>query len=220
MIALIIGVLAFFSILYIIVAKAISDSKNYQPQPDAPSGQSDDEVLANAKRLILIMEVRRQAEMVGDQPTIDAVNGMTYSGPLPEGRADGGYLSLYYNLRILSIAGINHRTGIDRYVGRVECALVPEPENEFDPNAIKIVAEDRHHLGYIASGQTDFVRSLTCETFPYRCTAFIDAKEDEVTGRKFFVGYVYIVKQKQPTTNGQKLTPLASEEEQQNTQNN
>jgi cell division protein FtsW (lipid II flippase) len=54
------------------------------------------------------------------------------------------------------------------------------------------VAEDSHHLGYIPSGQTDFVRSLTANEFPYRCTAFIEAHEDENDGHKFFVGYVYI----------------------------
>ena len=133
-----------------------------------------------------------QAGIVGDMLTADAINRNDYHGPLPERRDDGGWLSIYDNLRILKIAGINHRQGISRYVGRVECALVPEPENEFDPDAIKIVAEDRHHLGYIQSGQTEMVCWLTANEFPYRCTAFIEACEDETDGRKFFVGYVYI----------------------------
>jgi hypothetical protein len=60
----------------------------------------------------------------------------------------------------MEIAGINHRQGIGRYIGRVECALVPEPQNEYDPNAIKVVASDRHHLGYIPSDMADFVRSM------------------------------------------------------------
>lgn len=133
-----------------------------------------------------------QAELVGDHLTETSINAGNYTGPLPERRADGGWLSIYDNLRILKIAGINHRQGISRYVGRVECALVPEPDNEYDPDAIKIVAEDRHHLGYIPSGQTDFVCSLTANEFPYRCTAFIEAHEDEIDGHKFFTGYVYI----------------------------
>ena len=190
----------FITICYVV--KTIKD----QNEEDRLKKQADMEhkrIIEEAQRLILVGEMLIQADLVGDTKTLKAIDDKTYNGPLPERRDDGGYLSMYDSLRILSIAGINHRTGIDRYVGRVECALVPEPENEFDPNAIKIVAEDRHHLGYIASGQTDFVRSLTCDTFPYRCTAFIEAKEDEITGRKFFVGYVYIVKQKQPTTNGQ-----------------
>lgn len=133
-----------------------------------------------------------QAELVGDHLTETSINAGSYTGPLPERRADGGWLSIYDNLRILKIAGINHRQGISRYVGRVECALVPEPDNEYDPDAIKIVAEDRHHLGYIPSGQTDLVCSLTANEFPYRCTAFIEECEDEDDGHKFFIGFVYI----------------------------
>lgn len=133
-----------------------------------------------------------QAGIVGDQRAVDDINAGCYNGPLPERRSDGGWLSIYENLRILNIAGINYRSNIAKYVGRVECALVPEPENEFDKNAIKVVAEDRHHLGYIPSNQTDFVRSLTANEFPYRCTAFIHDAEDEDDGHKFFVGHVYI----------------------------
>ena len=142
--------------------------------------------------LALVTEALKQAELVGDHLTVTAINDGTYTGPLPERRDDGGWLSIYDNLRIFKIAGINHRQGISRYVGRVACALVPEPDNEYDPDAIKIVAEDRHHLGYIPSGQTELVCSLTANEFPYRCTAFIEACEDETDGHKFFVGYVYI----------------------------
>jgi hypothetical protein len=137
-------------------------------------------------------EARTQAGIVGDHLTETAINDGTYTGPLPERLDDGGWLSIYDNLRILKIAGINHRQGISRYVGRVECALVPEPDNEYDPDAIKIVAEDRHHLGYIPSGQTEMVCWLAANEFPYRCTAFIEDHEDEDDGHKFFTGYVYI----------------------------
>lgn len=133
-----------------------------------------------------------QADLVGDHLTETSINAGTYTGPLPERRGDGGWLSIYDNLRIFKIAGINHRQGISRYVGRVECALVPEPDNEYDPDAIKIVAEDRHHLGYIPSGQTNTVCWLAANEFPYRCTAFIDECKDETDGHKFFVGFVYI----------------------------
>ena len=133
-----------------------------------------------------------QADLVGDHLTETSINAGTYTGPLPERRGDGGWLSIYDNLRIFKIAGINHRQGISRYVGRVECALVPEPDNEYDPEAIKIVAEDRHHLGYIPSGQTDTVCWLAANEFPYRCTAFIDECKDGTDGHKFFVGFVYI----------------------------
>jgi len=139
-------------------------------------------------------QVMIQAGIVGDDATANAINDGTYSGPWPEKRADGGYLSLYDNLRILKVAGINHRKDIGNYTGRLEVALVPEPTNQFDPNAIKIVAEDSHHLGYIEAHQTDFVRSLALDTFPYRCMCFIDEHKDEFDGHTFYTGFVYIKK--------------------------
>ena len=153
---------------------------------------SDEELIAQARMLARQAQALIQAGIVGDTWAVDAINTGSYRGLLPEKRDDGGWLSIYDNLRILKIAGINHREGIERYVGRVECALVPEPDNEFDSDAIKIVAEDRHHLGYIPMGQTDFVCSLTANEFPYRCTAFIEACEDEADGHRFFAGFVYI----------------------------
>ena len=156
------------------------------------NGNNVDAMLFNLQNDTRLIQAVIQAEIVGDMLTMDSINRNDYHGPLPERRDDGGWLSIYDNLRILKIAGINHRQGISRYVGRVECALVPEPDNEFDPDAIKIVAEDRHHLGYIPSGQTEMVCWLTANEFPYRCTAFIEAHEDEIDGHKFFTGYVYI----------------------------
>ena len=140
----------------------------------------------------LSREVITQAECVGDTLTVSAIQSGTYNGPWPERRDDGGWLSIYDNLRILKIAGINHREGINRYVGRVNCALVPEPDNEYDADAIKVVADDRHHLGYIPSGQTEMVCWLTANEFPYRCTAFIESHEDDGDGHQFFTGHVYI----------------------------
>ena len=173
------------------VANSGKEEKSYQQRQlemdsGMDSGRADLETMAQRAQALI------QADLVGDHLTETSINAGTYTGPLPERRGDGGWLSIFDNLRILKIAGINHRQGISRYVGRVECALVPEPDNEYDPDAIKIVAEDRHHLGYIQSGQTDLVCSLTANEFPYRCTAFIEECEDEDDGHKFFIGFVYI----------------------------
>ena len=154
------------------------------------SGNSD--IVADLETEIRRAQALIQANIAGDRFAADAINTGSYTGPLPEKRSDGGWLSIFDNLRILKIAGINHRSGIGKYVGRAECALVPEPENEYDHNAIKVVAEDSHHLGYIQTEQTDFVRSLAANEFPYHCTAFIDEHEDELDGHKFFTGFVYI----------------------------
>ena len=172
----------------------ISDKPSDKSQLGAAglNGNNVDAMLFNLQNDTRRIQAVIQAEIVGDILTMDSIKRNDYHGPLPERRDDGGWLSIYDNLRILKIAGINHRQGISRYVGRVECVLVPEPDNEYDPDAIKVVAEDRHHLGYIPSGQTSLVCSLSANEFPYRCTAFIEAHEDEIDGHKFFTGYVYI----------------------------
>lgn len=159
---------------------------------DEQRAADHERLMADARQLMRQGEALIQAELAGKDTIRDAILSNSYSGPWPERRDDGGWLSIFENLRILKIAGINRREGIDRYVGRVDCALVPEPDNEFDPEAIKVVADDRHHLGYVPADQTAFVRSLTAEEFPYKATAFIEEKEDEVDGHRFFVGYVYI----------------------------
>ena len=181
-------------IVIIFVAIKPTGVTNEPVQQRQDSTQDLYKAIANANRLVRVSEALIQAGLVGDKATVEAINNNTYKGPLPQEREDGGWMSIYDKLRILSIAGINHRTGIGKYIGRVKCTLVPEPTNQFDQNAIKVVSEDKHHLGYIPAYQTDFVRSFTGNMFPYRCTAFIEQKRDEDDGHKFFVGYVYLVK--------------------------
>ena len=175
------------------IANSGKEEKSYEErQRELARKITGDPAVKIAGDFLARMEAIKQADIIGNETIKDAILSETYTGPLPEPRSDGGWLSIFDNLRILKIAGINHRQGISRYVGRVACALVPEPDNEYDPDAIKIVAEDRHHLGYIPSGQTDTVCWLAANEFPYRCTAFIETCEDETDGHKFFVGYVYI----------------------------
>ena len=171
-----------FSLLAVcaLVLYALISGKNLKGMADnIPSGDVQPNIMNDAQHI----EAAIQAGIVGDRLTVSAIESGTYNGPLPERRGDGGWLSMYDNLRILKIAGINYRKGIASYTGRVMSALVPEPDNEYDKDAIKVVAEDRHHLGYIPSGQTEMVRWMTAKEFPYRCTAFIDA----VRGARIFL---------------------------------
>jgi hypothetical protein len=95
---------------------------------------------------------------------------------------------------VLKIAGISHRQNIKSYVGNLDCALVPEPSNEYDPNAIKIIAEDGHHLGYVAEYQTDMVRDIAGGNFPFRCRGEIGRAVDEEDGHTYYYGKVFIKK--------------------------
>ena len=186
--------MAIFLVSLVMVAVLVAMMYIAHTRPDPNEGKYTNRIEFDLENETKRIEAFIQAGIVGDQKTIDEINANTYDGDLPLRRDDGGWLSMYDNLRILKIAGINHRKNIGQYVGRIEVALVPEPTNEFDPDAIKVVAEDSHSLGYIGRDNTDFVRSMTANKFPYRCTAFISDHEYEYDGHKFYTGYVYIVK--------------------------
>ena len=160
------------------------------PQSDEPAtdyGRVLEEQCARIEAMI-------QADETGHHDIRQQIEADTYQGPLPERRNDGGWTSIFDELRILSIAGINHRDGIVRYTGRNTIALVPEPKNEFDPQAIKVVAEDGHHLGYIRRDQTDMVRSWARDEFPMYCTCRIEQHEDDGDGHRFYTGFIYLLK--------------------------
>ena len=174
-----------------------ADGKSYEERQlelakkmNDESGVSDDDLIERAVGFMTKAEALRQADIVGNETVKNAILSNTYKGQWPEKREDGGWLSIFDNLRILKVAGMNFRQGMSRYKGFIDAALVPEPQNEFDPNAIKVVAIDRHHLGYIPSEQTDFVRSLTANEFPYRCKCeVIEGEDDE---EKYYYGFIYI----------------------------
>ena len=178
-------------ILWMVVKVVTSDTT---PEQQQEPEKSDEDVLANANRLLALTEAATQAKESGHDDVYQAIMANTYDGPLPERRSDGGWTSIFDDLRILSIAGINHRQNIVRYKGRNTVALVPEPSNEFDPDAIKVIAEDGHHLGYIHRDQTDMVRAWAQDSFPYYCVAMIQQHDDEADGHRFCTGYLYIKK--------------------------
>lgn len=141
--------------------------------------------------------------MMGDTATYDAAMKLTYDGNLPELREDGAWTSIYDDLRILKIAGMNYRGNLSAYVGQFKGVLVPEPKNEYDPFAIMVKVEDGKHVGYIKEEQTGMVRTwVGAEQLgfdeptifkPYRVEGFIDEREDE-DGRKYYDGCVYVKK--------------------------
>ena len=158
--------------------------------------QQVDEPAPNYGRMLEDECARIEAMIQADETNRPEVHQQildgTYTGPLPERRDDGGWTSIFDDLRILSIAGINHRQGIVRYTGRNTVALVPEPKNEFDANAIKVLAEDGHHLGYIRRDQTEMVRAWARDEFPMYCTCRIEEREDDDDGHRFYVGFLYV----------------------------
>ena len=76
-----------------------------------------------------------------------------------------------------NIAGMSYRDNIDNYLGECVGTLEPEPTNEYDPNAIKVLANDGHHVGYVPMDQTQHVHNFT--TLPCPCYTYI-GKNDEI----------------------------------------
>ncbi len=183
----------FFFILLVVALVAIVMSKD-----DGTTGhvQTEPEVdiVAELENECARIEALIQAAETGHDDVHQQIEDGTYTGPWPERRNDGAWTSIFDDLRILSIAGINHRQAISHYKGRNTVALVPEPKNEFDPNAIKVIAEDGHHLGYIQRHQTEMVRSWAHDKFPKYCIARIEEHDDEDDGHRFFTGYLYFVR--------------------------
>ena len=70
-----------------------------------------------------------------------------------------------------NIAGMSHRDNIDEYIGEHSGTLEAEPTNPYDVNAIKILAEDGHHVGYVPKDMTAEVRKNS--KLPCRCYFYI-----------------------------------------------
>ena len=70
-----------------------------------------------------------------------------------------------------TIAGMSYRDDIDEYLGEHVGTLETEPTNEYDPNAIKILAEDGHHVGYVPKDMTSEIRNSA--TLPCTCYFYI-----------------------------------------------
>ena len=69
------------------------------------------------------------------------------------------------------IAGMSFRENIDDYLGEHAGRLEAEPTNAYDPNAIKILAPDGHHVGYVPKDMTAEVRKHS--KIPCRCYFYI-----------------------------------------------
>lgn len=69
------------------------------------------------------------------------------------------------------IAGMSYRDNIDNYLGEFKGTLEAEPTNAYDPNAIKVLAPDGHHVGYVPKDMTDEIRRHV--KLPFPCFCFI-----------------------------------------------
>ena len=63
------------------------------------------------------------------------------------------------------------------YLGEYVGKLVAEPDNEYDANAIKVLAHDDHQVGYVPKDMTEGVREVA--TLPCACYIYIGAYQNE-----------------------------------------
>ena len=73
------------------------------------------------------------------------------------------------------IAGMSHRDNIDDYLGEFKGTLEAEPTNPYDTNAIKVLAPDGHHVGYVPKDITAEIRNET--NLPCSCLFYIGCNE-------------------------------------------
>ena len=177
-------------IYYVIIVDKKEREKKIKAAEEAYAAQKaeDQKLIDNAKRALSCIILMRQADFLGDKETIQALNEKRYEGPLPEKQENGSWSSPYPQLLALPIAGINYRSGIKNVVGPAKARLVPDPKNEFDPDAIKVIHESGTHVGFIPADHTDDIRDLI------PCYAMCDIEEatDKIDDRTYFRGWLYI----------------------------
>lgn len=70
-----------------------------------------------------------------------------------------------------NIAGMSYRENIDDYLGEFKGTLEADPTNAYDTNAIKVLAPDGHHVGYVPADMTAEISEVT--TLPCPCFCYI-----------------------------------------------
>jgi hypothetical protein len=77
----------------------------------------------------------------------------------------------HYDMVRFNIAGVEYRDNIDGHLGEFVGVLDAEPTNPYDKNAIKVLAGDGHHVGYLPKDMTAEVRKAV--TLPCPCFCYI-----------------------------------------------
>lgn len=122
--------------------------------------------------------LQAQAEAAGDTSTLESIRTNTYKGTFPVFRPDGSYTHYTSKVYEFNIAGMMYRDmkKVSKCEGVAYARLVPEPTNEFDPDAIKVIHESNTHIGYIPRTDTALVRSIV--PLPADCFVHISCDDD------------------------------------------
>lgn len=149
----------FAILLTAIVAAAIITSRKKEPQPSSQQPIHFDLLDDNGE------PIHEQPEPTIQELQYFCIKDKGYHVTVwPKGQKIPDYIEF-------EIAGMSYRDNIDDYLGEHAGTLEPEPDNEYDPNAIKVLAADGHHVGYVPKDMTAHVRDLT--TLPCPCYFYI-----------------------------------------------
>ena len=188
--------------------KSILDWFRKDSEPTEPKQEQPQPPERGWRYMMLIGEVKRQAEERGDSETVQQALNLTYERQMPIQKPDGSYSSIYNPVWDMNIAGINFRKGISKYVGEFVGYLKPEPENEYDEDAIAIYHSDGNKLGYIPADYTDDLHNQNIQ-FPFIVWGVIEDDFDYDENRKYYRGKIYIEipdpNRIHPVENSQKL---------------
>lgn len=95
----IIGILVIVGIVFFVNSKSskkevVLETPSTSPEP-VQKEISDEELIAKGNKLAAMGEALQQAKAHGDEKTVQEILNMTYTGPLPEKKADGTYTQIY-----------------------------------------------------------------------------------------------------------------------------
>ena len=95
----IIGIIAIVIVFVVMNSKFNKKEEKHlnlsESSTTVPKEPSDEELIANAKKLAAMGEALQQAKAHGDEKTAQEILNMTYTGPLPEMKEDGTYTQIY-----------------------------------------------------------------------------------------------------------------------------
>ena len=80
-----------------------------------------------------------------------------------------------FDILEFNIVGMSYCDNINNYLGEFKGTLEAEPANPYDSNAIKVLAADGHHVGYVPKDITAEIREVT--TLPCPCFCYIDCND-------------------------------------------
>ena len=82
------------------------------------------------------------------------------------------------------VAGVNFRGDLSAYTGEFMGRLIDEPDNEYDPNAIRVEHQDGMLIGYVPKDMTQKVREF--KATPCDCYVYVGKLKGKDGERHFF----------------------------------